>query len=52
MADILNRSYTQKEWTELIESMLIYLSENDPEPTSKVYLTDRQLLPGFYFLHD
>jgi hypothetical protein len=49
MADqIMRRSYTQKEWTELIEQILLYLSENNPDPSLLLYKTERQALPSFF----
>lgn len=46
MEDVLERSCSQKEWTDIIQNILVYLSENSPNSTSGFYKTERQMLPS------
>lgn len=46
--NLLTRSYTQKEWTELIYHILVYLSENDPAPELNFFKSERQIIPSSF----
>ncbi len=50
MEDVLERSCTQKEWTDIIQHILLYLSDKNPNSTTGFYKTERQSLPSkLYF---
>jgi len=46
-----NSSLSQKQWTQLIQRILLYLTETNPDAPSNVFKTDRQVLPNDFTLH-
>lgn len=44
--EIMDQPFTSKEWLLFIRNSLLYLKENNPSEESRLYLTERAVLPG------